>query len=164
MSRIRPFRGLAATLLVGSALATPAVASGPMHGYAPIGSPSGGYAQQATQASQATQAKPAFQPTFHASGRDRVSLDRNRVGAQVGDSLLRLAPTTNNGRFSQFENYQGSISATTRVDGDNYGTIVTNQNGNILGLIGNNGVVDASAGIGVETKGDSKAAKSGGGQ
>ncbi|MCP5057133.1 MAG: hypothetical protein GY937_10465 [bacterium] len=162
MSRNHPLRGLAATLVLSGALVAPATASGPMHGYTPISVSPGGYAQQATQATQARQAPQAVQVRPSITGRDRVSLDRNRVGAQVGDSLLRLAPTTNNGRFSQFENYQGSISAVTRVDGDNYGTIVTNQNGNILGLIGNNGIVDSSAGIGVETKGDSKTAKSGG--
>jgi len=154
MSRIHPLRSLAATLVLSGALVAPAAASGPMHSYAPIGASSGGYAQPATQATQATQAV-QVQPSF--AGRDRVSLGRNRVGAQVGDSFLRLAPTTNNGTFSQFENYPGSISAVTRVDGDNYGTIVTNQNGNILGLIGNNGIIDSSAGISVETKGDDKA-------
>lgn len=156
MSRSKPLRCLAATLLVGGALAAPAAANSPMHSYLPMGAGPAGQVQPATQAQQPVALRPVI------VGRDRVSLDRNRVGAQVGDSLLRLAPTTNSGSFSQFENYQGSISAITRIDGDNYGTIVTNQNGNILGLIGNNGIVDASAGIGVETKGDSKSSQTGG--
>ncbi len=140
MSMKRTALALSALLALGGTLAAPASANSPMRGYSRIG------------VAPATVA-PAPAPVVRSTGRDAISLDRNRVGAQVGDSLLRLAPTTNNGRFSQFENYQGSISATTTVDGDNYGTIVTNQNGNILGLIGNNGVVDASALQGVDTTG-----------
>ena len=68
-------------------------------------------------------------------------------------SLGRLAPTTNNGHFTQFENYQGYVASTTTINGDNYGTVVTNQNGNILGLVGNNGILDSSAMVGVDSQG-----------
>lgn len=145
MSRFIMVRALGAILLTG-AVAAPALAGppGPMRGYAP------------TTVAPVTAAPAPTSGTLVKTGRDRISLDRVRAGARVGDSLLRLAPTTNNGHFTQFENYQGSISATTRLDGDNYGTIVTNQNGNILGLVGNNGIVDSSALVGVDSQGKGK--------
>ncbi len=145
MSRLTAVRALGAILLTG-AVAAPSLAGTPMRGYAPT-----------TAAPTTGTVAPAPKPApIVATGRDRISLDRVQAGARVGDSLLRLAPTTNNGHFTQFENYQGSISATTRVDGDNYGTIVTNQNGNILGLVGNNGIVDSSALVGVDSQGKGK--------
>ncbi len=147
MLKSTPARILAAALLLGG-LAAPAFANGGMlRSYKPIG------AVAAPQASPAPQSRIAPQQRVSNTGRDRVSLDRIRAGAQVGDSLIRLAPTTNNGHFTQFENYQGYIASTTTVNGDNYGTVVTNQNGNILGLVGNNGVLDSSAMVGVDTQG-----------
>ena len=146
MLKSTPARVLAAALLLGG-LAAPAFANNGMRSYKPIG------AVVAPQASPAPQSRIAPLQRVINTGRDRVSLDRIRAGAQVGDSLIRLAPTTNNGHFTQFENYQGYIASTTTVNGDNYGTVVTNQNGNILGLVGNNGVLDSSAMVGVDTQG-----------
>ncbi len=150
----KPFaRVLSASLILTAYLATPSFAGTPMRGYGtlqPVITPSN-LPQLPGASAPLIPVTP--RPAASATGRDRISLDRIRNGAQVGDSLLRLAPTTNNGHFTQFENYQGSISATTTVNGDNYGTVVTNQNGNILGLIGNNGVVDASALTGVDSQG-----------
>ena len=148
MSTSNPARVLTRVALLGgvlaSALAAPTGAhADAMRGYRPIQRAPAPALVAPTPSASPTRAL----PTIQATGRDRVSVDRTRVGARVGDSLLRLAPTTNSGVFSQFENYQGSISATTTVNGDNYGTVVTNQNGNILGLIGNNGIVDSSAGL-----------------
>ncbi len=146
MSLSNPFRALSrAALLSGvltAALGAPTGAQADaMRGYQPLqGAP-------AAVAPTPSVAPARALPTIQTTGRDRVSIDRTRVGARVGDSLLRLAPSTNRGIFTQFENYRGSVSATTTVDGANYGTVVTNQNGNILGLIGNNGIVDSSAGL-----------------
>ncbi len=87
-------------------------------------------------------------------GRDRVDLNNVNLGAKVGDSVVRNAPTNNYGKFDQFRDYRGDSRQTfnlvgaNRVKGD-FGNANTYYNG----INGNNGMIDLSAGFGIETSG-----------
>ena len=86
------------------------------------------------------------------TGRDRVQLENFRLGATVGDSVIRNAPTINNDKFEQFRNYQGQSSTKFSMSGK-LGRDFTQTNTYYGGTIGNNGLIDLSSGFGITSQG-----------
>ncbi|MCP3986235.1 MAG: hypothetical protein GY723_17795 [bacterium] len=88
------------------------------------------------------------------TGRDRIGLSNVRLGATVGDSAIRNAPTVNTGKFDQFRDYRANASTNFVFKGlGGQGRDFTQANTYYNGTIGNNGLVDLSSGFGITTSG-----------
>lgn len=88
------------------------------------------------------------------TGRDRIQLDNVRLGASIGDSVIRNAPTVNTGRFDQFRDYRANASTNFVFKGlGGQGRDFTQANTYYNGTIGNNGLIDLSSGFGITTSG-----------
>ncbi len=87
------------------------------------------------------------------TGRDRVQLDNVRLGATVGDSVVRNAPTVNTGRFDQLRDYRSNNASKFNFIGGRVGRDFTQANTYYNGTIGNNGLIDLSSGFGITTSG-----------
>lgn len=87
------------------------------------------------------------------TGRDRIQLDNVKLGATVGDSAIRNAPTNNYGKFDQFRDYRGNSTSKFNFVGGKVGRDFTQANTYYNGTIGNNGLVDLSSGFGITTSG-----------
>ncbi len=89
------------------------------------------------------------------TGRDRIDLSNVNLGAKIGDSAIRNAPTTNYGQFDQFRDYRSDNSTKFGFVGgakNTYGDF-GNANTYYNGTIGNNGLVDLSSGFAISTAG-----------
>lgn len=88
------------------------------------------------------------------TGRDRIQLDNVRLGASIGDSVIRNAPTVNTGSFDQFRDYRANASTNFVFKGlAGQGRDFTQANTYYNGTIGNNGLIDLSSGFGITTSG-----------
>ena len=68
------------------------------------------------------------------TGRDRVQLDNVRLGATVGDSVVRNAPTVNTGRFDQLRDYRSNNASKFNFIGGRVGRDFTQANTYYNGL------------------------------
>ena len=87
------------------------------------------------------------------TGRDRIQLENIRQGAVVGDSVQRFAPTTNYGKFTNFENFKGVQAQSYTFKGAKTGRDFSMSNTYQNGWQGNNGLIDLSSGFGITTSG-----------